>query len=113
MPQKKIPQTVQDKPQSAHERSPEIENYSENDMASNTRETMTNTHKATPLIDCEDTHLASFDQAILKLQDRLMWAINQLGVANSVEMDIKLCELISGCGNAIRTLKELQHQNVV
>jgi hypothetical protein len=61
------------------------------------------------LTDPEDSGFATVNEAIFKLQERLMWAVNQLGPANSVEMDIKLCELISSCGNALRTLKDLQH----
>lgn len=53
-------------------------------------------------------NLGKADEAMLKLEKHLLWAANQLGVAGSVEMDIKLCELISHCGNALKTLKELQ-----
>ena len=109
MPQQKPQQAIQDETRSPQGRNSEIEIHSENDVASQTNETMLNTHKTTSLTDCKDTCFPSLDEAILKLQDRLVWAANQLGGANSIEMDIKMCELISSCGNALQTLKDLQH----
>ncbi|CAB4001057.1 Hypothetical predicted protein [Paramuricea clavata] len=95
--------------ESLHNKNPEFENHRENGGPSCTNETLMNVHKTTPLTGPEDSGLTTVNEAIFKLQERLMWAVNQLGVANSVEMDIKLCELISSCGNALRTLKDLQH----
>ncbi|XP_028396271.1 Sjoegren syndrome/scleroderma autoantigen 1 homolog [Dendronephthya gigantea] len=68
--------------------------------------TSLNEDRTTHLI--SQTNLKTVDEAMLKLERRLLWAANQLGMASSVEMDIKLCELICHCGNALKTLKELK-----
>ena len=83
-----------------------IENHTENAGPSYANETSLNVDNTSPSPDPKES-LTTVDQAIFKLQERLMWAVNQVGNANSVEMDIKLCELISSCGNALKTLKEI------
>lgn len=49
-----------------------------------------------------------FHGTAVKLQERIGWATSQLGSGNSIEMDIKLSELIYTCGKALNALKELQ-----
>lgn len=49
-----------------------------------------------------------FESVISKLQERITWAASQLGSSNSVEIDVKLSELICSCGKALKTLKDLQ-----
>jgi hypothetical protein len=103
VPQQKPAQVTQH--DSLQDNNPEFENHTE---PSCSNETLLNAEDNTPSTDPKGSSSSTVDKAILKLQERLMWAVNQLGVANSVEMDIKLCELISSCGNALGTLKALQ-----
>jgi hypothetical protein len=86
-----------------------IQNHTERAGPSCMNESSLSADNTIPPTAPKDYSLATVDEAISKLQERLMWAVNQVGKANSVEMDIKLCELVSSCGNALRTLKDLQH----
>ena len=102
-------QTFTTLPQDTLNESFNDEDNSEKTRSHQTIETTANVHNTVPPTYLNNTCLTTINNAILKLQDRLMMAVDQLGKENSIETDIKLCELISSCGNALRTLKDLQH----
>ena len=78
-----------------------VDNYKGNNDAVNTPDVQKTVSVGNNIPMC-------FEQSTMKLQERITWASSQLGHGNSVEMDIKLSELIYSCGKALKALRELQ-----